>query len=111
MTVHSSLFIVRSKDKERTIEKTKPICRPSARNSKSEYLNPKDVDGCVLKKQTQFLKGKIVVKLVSIIVYGIICKRRQQENKANPGVPITPKGVERRQKKSDIQHTTYEIRA
>jgi hypothetical protein len=34
-------------------EKTKPISRPSAGNTKSEYLNPKRFDGYVLKKQTQ----------------------------------------------------------
>jgi hypothetical protein len=36
---------------------------------------------CDLKKQTQFPKGQIGAKSVLIMVYGILCKRRQQENK------------------------------
>jgi hypothetical protein len=51
--------LVISKDDERLFQKTKPISRALPGNPKSEYLNPKRIDGCVLKKQTQFFESKI----------------------------------------------------
>jgi hypothetical protein len=37
--------------------------RPLAGNPKSEYLNPKRFDGCVLKKQSQFLTEANALKV------------------------------------------------
>jgi hypothetical protein len=49
--------------KEGGQKKTKPISRTLPGNPKSEYLNPKRLDGCVLKKQTQFSESRIFISI------------------------------------------------
>jgi hypothetical protein len=50
---------------------------------KSEYLNPRRFDGCVLKKQTQFFEGKIGVNYYLKGDYDNIPPCGARKNKAN----------------------------
>jgi hypothetical protein len=49
-----SFSVLRAVYCEKVFEKTKPICRPSAGNTKHEALNPNELKVCYLKKQSQF---------------------------------------------------------